>query len=96
MIDTLKLNADYYFQTHTTNPLLKLETIDKAIYQFLNNNLDKEEYDSLYSVKQWQTRLYDIKSNAINHNPNELLPTQDLENHYLKRILVCIYSLKNQ
>ena len=47
MIDTLKLNADYYFQTHTTNPLLKLETIDKAIYQFLNNNLDKDEYDSL-------------------------------------------------
>ena len=53
MIDTLKLNADYYFQTHTY-PLLKLETIDKAIYQFLNNNLDKEEYDSLYSVKQWK------------------------------------------
>ena len=38
MINTLNLDADYYFQTHATNPLLRVETIDNSIEQFFNFN----------------------------------------------------------
>ena len=92
MIESMNLNADYYFQTHTTNPLLKLETINNAIEQFLNSNLETEIYDSLYSVKKWQTRLYDKYSNAVNHNPNELLPTQDLEPLFEENSCMYLFS----
>jgi len=92
MIESLKLDADYYFQTHTTNPLLKVKTINNAIQQFFNNNTETEIYDSLYSVKQWQTRLYDKNSKAVNHNPNELLPTQDLEPLFEENSCMYLFS----
>ncbi|MGH2413934.1 MAG: cytidylyltransferase domain-containing protein, partial [Microcystaceae cyanobacterium] len=57
-----------------TNPLLKSETLSKAIALFL----DSPEYDSLFSVTRLQTRLYDANGKAINHDPNVLLRTQDL------------------
>lgn len=73
--DTGLLAADYYLQTHTTNPLLGAQTIGRAIRTFLAK---QPEYDSLFSVTRWQTRLYDQSGKALNHNPAELLQTQDL------------------
>ncbi len=75
LYDITQVQADFYLQTHSTNPLLKAETINKAIEAFL---AQRWEYDSLFSVTRWQTRLYDAYGLAINHNPNELLRTQDL------------------
>jgi CMP-N-acetylneuraminic acid synthetase len=68
-------DGEIYVQTHSTNPLLKAETLDKAIQFFLNN---RDVYDSLFSVTRLQTRLYWKDGKPINHNPNELLRTQDL------------------
>jgi len=73
--DASLVKADYYLQTHSTNPLLKAETISNAINTFLEN---KNKYDSMFSVTRLQTRLYDMDGNAVNHNPNELIQTQDL------------------
>ena len=73
--DTAQVEADFYLQTHSTNPLLKSETISKAILTFLEQ---QDEYDSLFSVTRWQSRLYWKNGEAVNHNPNELLRTQDL------------------
>ena len=73
--DTGLVNADYYLQTHSTNPLLKAETISNAINTFLEN---KNDYDSIFSVTRLQTRLYDVDGKAVNHNPDELIQTQDL------------------
>ncbi len=73
--DLSVVDADCYLQTHTTNPLLKDETISRAINAFLEN---KNKNDSLFSVTRLQTRLYDINGKAVNHNPEELLQTQDL------------------
>ena len=92
MIKTLQLDYNYYFQTHTTNPLLTVETIENAIKVFLNCNKKNIVYDSLFSVKKWQTRLYDQKSNAVNHNPKELLPTQDLDPLYEENSCIYIFS----
>ena len=96
VINDLNLNYDYFFQTHTTNPLLKVETINEAIKTFLEKELDG--YDSLFSVKQWNTRLYQNINNkvvALNHNPNELLPTQDLEPLYEENSCMYLFNKRN-
>ena len=64
-----------FIQTHSTNPMLLPETIDEAIEYFLKN---QGKYDSLFSVTRLQTRLYWKDGSPINHNPKELLRTQDL------------------
>ena len=69
-----QVNADLYLQTHSTNPLLKTETISKAIETYLSS----PDFDSLFSVTRLYKRLYNLKGQAINHNPNVLLRTQDL------------------
>jgi CMP-N-acetylneuraminic acid synthetase len=75
LYDTVQVEADYYLQTHSTNPLLRSETISQAIQAFL---AQRDLYDSLYSVTRLQTRLYWQDGSAVNHNPRELLRTQDL------------------
>ncbi|WP_370012487.1 cytidylyltransferase domain-containing protein, partial [Winogradskyella sp.] len=75
--DILHHNAEIYLQTHSTNPLLTTKSIDNAIEKMLNKG-DNENFDSIFSVTKIQTRLYDQDGNAFNHNPNELLRTQDL------------------
>jgi len=87
--DLSKLNGEYFLQTHSTNPLLKTDTIDKAIETYLNK-LDK--YDSLFGVTKVQTRFYDKDANPINHNPEELLRTQDLEPLYEENSNFYIFS----
>ncbi len=67
--------SDIYIQTHATSPLLKSETIAHAIKDFI----DKEDInDSVFSVNRFQSRFFDHQGKAINHNPSELIRTQDL------------------
>lgn len=66
-------DGDIYIQTHSTNPLLKSETISNAISEFKKTNID-----SLFSVTKIQTRLYWEDGKPVNHNPEELIRTQDL------------------
>jgi CMP-N-acetylneuraminic acid synthetase len=73
--DMHKVESDLYIQTHSTNPLLKHETLDKAIEGYLNA---EGEFDSVFSVTRLQTRLYWEDGKPVNHNPAELLRTQDL------------------
>lgn len=91
LYDTQQIPADYYVQTHSTNPLLKPETIARAIDCFLNN---RETHDSLFSVTALQTRLYNKDGSAINHNPSELLRTQDLEPIYEENSCIYVFSRK--
>jgi len=73
--DTSQVQAEFYLQTHSTNPLLRPETISRAVRGFLEKY---PIYDSLFSVTRIQTRLWDQLGRAINHNPAILLRTQDL------------------
>lgn len=75
LYDVSKVEADYYLQTHSTNPLLRTETISKSIRFFLEN---ASMHDSLFSVTKIQVRLWDSIARPINHNPTILLRTQDL------------------
>lgn len=83
-----QVEADYYLQTHSTNPLLKSQTISKAINQFLNSS----EHDSLFGVTCLQTRLYDEQGNAMNHDPEVLLRTQDLPPVYEENSNIYIFT----
>ncbi|EAI2873408.1 TPA: acylneuraminate cytidylyltransferase family protein [Campylobacter jejuni] len=87
--DLTQCNGEYFLQTHSTNPLLKTSTIDLAIKMFFDN---LELYDSLFSVTKVQTRFYDKNAKAINHNPGELLRTQDLEPIYEENSNFYIFS----
>ncbi|MCC6499623.1 MAG: acylneuraminate cytidylyltransferase family protein [Anaerolineales bacterium] len=90
--DTGQFEADFYLQTHSTNPLLKAETISKAIQLLITNY---PNHDSLFSVTRLQTRLYDQHGNAINHNPKELIQTQDLPPVYEENSCVYIFKREN-
>ena len=95
VITDQKLNYNIFIQTHATNPLLSIETIDNCIIKYFMN--EEEGYDSLFTVKKHQTRLYKkdgdfIKS--LNHNPEELIPTQNLEPLYEENSCLYIFSKK--
>ncbi len=89
--DTEQAQADFYLQTHSTNPLLRPETISRAIRAFLESY---PIYDSLFSVTRIQTRLWDQLGRAINHNPAMLLRTQDLPPVYEENS--CMYLFTRQ
>jgi len=89
--DTAQIQADFYLQTHSTNPLLKAETISNAVETLISNY---PAYDSLFSVTRWQTRLWDQLGRPVNHNPAILLQTQDLPPVYEENS--CIYLFERQ
>ena len=70
--------ADVYVMTHTTNPLLKPETVRRALSAFMNAK-EQGVADSLFSVNRVQTRFYRVDGSAVNHDPKNLIRTQDLE-----------------
>jgi CMP-N-acetylneuraminic acid synthetase len=81
-----QVEADFYLQTHSTNPLVRPATIDRAVGALL------EAYpihDSLFSVTRLQTRLWDQLTRPVNHNPAILLRTQDLPPTYEENS--CLY-----
>jgi len=90
--DTDLVPADFYLQTHSTNPLLKPETVSRAINIFL---ADYPSHDSLFSVTRLQTRLYDQNGHAINHDPKELIRTQDLPPVYEENSCIYIFNREN-
>ncbi|WP_108802659.1 cytidylyltransferase domain-containing protein [Aquimarina sp. Aq107] len=77
--DISRIEADLYIQTHSTNPLLKTGTLDRAIQKMFDI---QNKYDSIFSVTRIQTRLYDQNVAPFNHDPKQLLRTQDLEPLY--------------
>jgi len=91
MYDTDQCEADFFLQTHSTNPLLKSQTISAAINTLIENY---PSYDSLFSVTKIKTRFWDSLSRPINHNPAILLRTQDLPPMFEENS--CIYLFKRE
>jgi CMP-N-acetylneuraminic acid synthetase len=92
LYDTAQVPADFYLQTHSTNPLLHAETISSGIQAML---ADYPRHDSLFSVTRLQTRLYDQSGRAINHDPAVLVQTQDLPPVYEENSCLYIFTREN-
>lgn len=91
--DIKNVDAESYLMTHTTNPLLKKETLEGAINEYYRQK--KSDYDSLFSVNKLQTRLYDENIVPVNHDPNSLIRTQDLPPLYEENSNFYIFSSKS-
>lgn len=76
--DLANVPADLYLMTHTTNPLMSDDTIRKAIAAFQQAQAAGQA-DSLFTVDKVQTRFYRADCSPVNHDPNNLIPTQNLE-----------------
>jgi len=79
--------SDHYVMTHTTNPLLRAETISDMLRAY-KKGVDAGATDSLFTVNQMHTRFYTADGAAINHDPDNLVRTQDLD-PYMEENSVC-------
>lgn len=79
--DVAAIPAAIYVMTHTTNPLVSTGTIRDALARF-QLALHAGGADSLFSVTRHQTRFYRPDGSAVNHDPDNLVRTQDLEPWY--------------
>lgn len=85
--DIAHVPSDYYLMTHTTNPLLSVATIRRMIAEFVTAQ-KAGAADSLFAVTRRQTRFYSPDGAPINHDPNNLIRTQDLP-PYMEENSVC-------
>lgn len=88
--DLSQTEGEFYLQTHSTNPLLTTETIDKAIEAFFS----QQEHDALFTVTPLKIRFYWPDGTGINHDPKHLIRTQDLEPVYEENSCLYIFSKK--
>ena len=89
--DIQAVDSETYIMTHTTNPLITSETIRVGLKN-LANNPDK---DSLFTVNKIQTRFYREDCSAVNHDPDNLLRTQDLEPWYEENSCLFYFTKKS-
>ncbi|OQX53351.1 MAG: acylneuraminate cytidylyltransferase [Candidatus Cloacimonas sp. 4484_209] len=90
--DLSQIKGEHFLQTHSTNPLLTTKTINLAIETYFSN---LEQYDSLFSVTKVQARLYWPDGKPINHDPDNLLRTQDLPPVFEENSNFYIFSKKS-
>lgn len=88
--DLAHVPADIYLMTHTTNPLLSGETIRAAVARF---QAARSEFDSLFTVNKFQARFYRADGSPVNHDPNNLVRTQDLEPWYEENSNLYVFTL---
>lgn len=84
------IEADVFLQTHVTNPLVMAGTFSRAIKAYFE--AVRGEYDSLFSVDMLRSRLYDSWARPLNHDPANLIRTQDLEPLYVENSNFYIFS----
>jgi CMP-N-acetylneuraminic acid synthetase len=87
--DLAHVPADIYVMTHTTNPLLSGATIRAALERFEEA---RGQFDSLFTVNKFQTRFYRADGSAVNHDPTNLMRTQDLEPWYEENSNLYIFT----
>jgi CMP-N-acetylneuraminic acid synthetase len=89
--DIATVPADTYLMTHTTNPLLTPDTIRAALARYHTGVTDGTA-DSLFTVNKTQTRFYRADASPVNHDPDNLIQTQDLEPWYEENSNLYIFS----
>ena len=86
--DVRQVPAELYVQTHSTNPLLRAESVRRAIQDFAASTA----HDSLFTVTRIQARLWSAEWKPLNHDPAVLLRTQDLAPVYLENSCMYLFT----
>lgn len=92
--DIQNVKADTYLMTHTTNPLLSASILSAALNAFRESKVQGLA-DSLFSVTRTQTRFYRENGSPVNHDPNNLIPTQDLEPWFEENSNIYIFTAES-
>ena len=89
--DVAATSAGTFLMTHATNPLLSVDTVERALSAYGRAMADGSA-DSLFSVTRHQARFYDHRGEAINHDPQRLIQTQDLDPLFEENSLLYVFS----
>lgn len=89
--DIANVEAEVYLMTHTTNPLMSADTVRRALAAFREGRAAGRA-DSLFTVDKVQTRFYRADGSAVNHDPDNLVRTQDLEPWYEENSNLYIFT----
>lgn len=89
--DIAAVKAEAYLMTHTTNPLLGPPTVRKALQAYWDG-IAAGGSDSVFTVNKLQSRFYRADGSAINHDPQNLIRTQDLEPWFEENSNLYIFS----
>ncbi len=89
--DIAAVSSDAYLMTHTTNPLLRPITIREAL-RIYGERVKNGLSDSLFTVTRHQTRFYKGDGSPLNHDPANLIRTQDLEPWFEENSNLYIFS----
>ena len=89
--DVANVDATTYLMTHTTNPLLSVGSVRGALAKYQEGVADGG-CDSVFTVNQFNTRFYRADCSAINHDPNNLIRTQDLEPWFEENSNLYVFS----
>jgi CMP-N-acetylneuraminic acid synthetase len=89
--DVANVPADIYVMTHTTNPNLSLASVLGAVDLYRRAVADGSG-DSVFTVNKFQTRFYRADASAINHDPANLIRTQDLEPWFEENSNLYVFS----
>ena len=87
--DSAIVESELFLQTHVTNPLLKIDTIEKSISTFISS----KGKDSLFSVTRFQTRFWDSEGKPLNPYPTKSYKNSGFTT-YLRRKLEYLYIFK--
>jgi CMP-N-acetylneuraminic acid synthetase len=89
--DIKNIDSDIYLMTHTTNPFLSRHSVEAAIEKF-QIAVKAKGADSLFTVNKVQDRFYDVDVQPINHDPANLIRTQDLDPWYQENSNLYLFS----
>jgi CMP-N-acetylneuraminic acid synthetase len=89
--DVANVEAETYLMTHTTNPLLSVGSVRGALAKY-QQGVASGSCDSVFTVNQFNTRFYRADASAINHDPNNLIRTQDLEPWFEENSNLYVFS----
>lgn len=86
--DLSQTDGEFFLQSHSTTPLLLPGTIDHTIETYFRQN----HYDSIISVTLLRKRFYWPNGTPINHDPNNLIRTQELAPIYEENSCIYFFS----
>lgn len=87
--DLTRTAGEYFLQTHSTNPLLTAATMEQAVEDYFQG---QSFHDSLFSVTPLRKRFYWADGRPVNHDPHQMIKTQDLPVIYEENSCLYLFS----